>query len=316
MTLLPAAEAIDRFSADLDALIGDHPGGVGLAVSGGADSLALLLLGHAALAGRVRAATVDHELRPEAADEAAFVATVSARLGVEHDILRPAEPIVGNIQSSARRARYSLLEEWRLAHRLDWLVTAHHADDQAETLLMRLNRGSGVGGLSAIRAVNGVILRPLLGWRRAELEAIVSQAGIEPVDDPSNRDERFDRVRMRRQLAQADWIEPLGLARSAAALAEAEEALNWAAERFWDQRSTSTKGSVQLDLDEVPPELRRRLVYRALQTLRPGLEVRGGDLSRFISALETGGCSTLAGVKGEGALPWRFTLAPERRVRS
>src|SRR5687767_4556577 len=98
MVLAPAAEAVDRFRNDLDALIGDDPATVGLAVSGGADSLALLLLGHAALAGRVRAATVDHGLRPEAAGEAAFVAAVCARLGVGHDILRPAEPIVGNIQ--------------------------------------------------------------------------------------------------------------------------------------------------------------------------------------------------------------------------
>lgn len=313
MILAPAADAVDRFRADLLSLIGDESPGLGLAVSGGADSLALLLLAQAGFAGRIRAATVDHRLRPEASDEAVFVESLCHRLGIPHDTLRPEAPITGNLQSSARQARYDLLAEWRRRHRLKWLATAHHADDQAETLLMRLNRGSGVGGLSAIRSVNGSVIRPLLGWRRSDLEAIVERAGIEPVDDPSNKDERFDRARIRRQLREVDWIDRLGVARSAAALGEAEEALEWSTGRLWRERSVEVEGRLRLDVGQLPREFRRRLVRRALEKLAPGCGIRGEDLGRFISALESGRAATLAGVKGMAEGEWHFTLAPPRR---
>ena len=309
----PPAEAVERFRSDLDSLVGDLPDGLGLAVSGGPDSLALLLLARAALPGRVRAATVDHQLRPEAADEAAFVASLCARLGVPHDILRPAAPIIGNLQSAARQARYALLEDWRRSRALDRLATAHHADDQAETLLMRLNRGSGLAGLSGVRAVNGSVVRPLLAWRRSELEAIVAESGIDPVNDPSNSDERFDRVRLRRQLRQAEWIDAAALARSAAALAEAEAALEWAADRLWAERSSRSDSGIRLDPEDLPAELRRRLVRRALEHLSPGAAPRGEALGRFIAALEVGEAATLAGVKGRGGRFWEFGPAPPRR---
>ncbi|HZU63565.1 MAG TPA: tRNA lysidine(34) synthetase TilS, partial [Novosphingobium sp.] len=150
---------------------GARQGRLGLAVSGGPDSLALLLLAHAAWPGRVAAATVDHGLRPESAGEAAEVARICAGLGVAHATL-PVSIGPGNIQTEARTARYAALAQWMAAEGLAALATAHHADDQAETLLLRLNRASGVAGLAGVRAralVPGsrlLLLRPLLGWRR------------------------------------------------------------------------------------------------------------------------------------------------------
>lgn len=311
--LSPPVEAVERFRSDLESLIGGAPIMLGLAVSGGADSLALLLLGHAALPGRVKAATVDHGLRAEAMQEAAFVTSTCARLGVAHEILRPSAPIEGNVQSGARQARYALLEEWRRGQGLDWIATAHHADDQAETLLMRLNRGSGVAGLSGVRAVNRHVVRPLLGWRRSELAEIVASSGLEAVADPSNSDDRFDRVRLRRQLGEAEWIDTLAVARSAAALAEAEASLEWAADRIWTERAVRSAAGIRLDPADLPTELRRRLVARALDHFAPGAAPRGDALSRFIAALDAGNVATLAGVKGKGGRVWEFSLAPPRK---
>ena len=210
---------------------------IGLAVSGGADSLALLLLAHAVMPGRIVAASVDHGLRPEAPAECEFVAEVCARLSVPHDILT-VELAAGNLQQEARRARYAALYRWALDRKvpIHMMATAHHLDDQVETMTMRLNRGSGLSGLRGIRtfadiAPEGgepvVAFRPLLGWRRAELADIVEKAGLVPVSDPSNSDSRFDRARLRKHLADTDWLDREGWGRSAALLAEAERALQY-----------------------------------------------------------------------------------------
>lgn len=309
----PSPEQVERFRANLLALAGEEPGRLGVAVSGGPDSLALLLLAAAAFPGDVEAATVDHGLRPGSAGEAAFVAGLCSRLGVPHATLRPPEPISGNLQSSARRARYELLEAWRRERGSGWILTAHHADDQAETLLMRLNRGSGVAGLSGVRSRNGAVLRPLLGWRRAELEEMVAAADIDPVADPSNVDERYDRVRIRRELAGALWVDALSLARSAEALAEADAALEYAADRLEAEQVRDRPGKLQLDPKGVPQELLRRLLLRLLRRLNPRAQPRGEELTRLIERLERGETATLAGVKASGGAVWRFEPAPARR---
>ncbi|MBD2842752.1 tRNA lysidine(34) synthetase TilS [Erythrobacter sp. KMU-140] len=213
---------------------------LGVAVSGGPDSLALLLLAHAASGGgKVAAATVDHGLRQESASEADFVSDICAKLGVEHTVLN-VEVSEGNLQSNARAARYLALGQWHDEARVSAVMTAHHADDQAETLLMRLNRGSGVPGLAGIRSTTeipgwgGSLFRPLLRWSKAELESVVAQAGIEPVRDPSNADEQFDRARMRRFLAEQDWIDSQALAASAEHLEDAWRAIEWFAAEDWE----------------------------------------------------------------------------------
>lgn len=294
--------------------LASEPGPFGLAVSGGPDSLALLLLAAASFPGRVRAATVDHRLRAESAAEAAFVEGVCRDLGVPHAILVPDAPIRGNIQSAARATRYALLADWARREGIACLLTGHHADDQAETLLMRLNRGAGLAGLAGIRAatmIAGVrVLRPLLGWRRGELAAICAAAGLEPVDDPSNADPRYDRVRLRAALAGAPWLDAGALARSAAALAEAGEALDWAVEGLIAERVQRAGEAVSFDPEGVPAELRRRIL---LHILAPESPPRGPELQRLLATLEAGGTATLAGMKCEGSAVWRFSPAPPRR---
>lgn len=311
----PSPDQVRRFRADLEALAGSDEHRFGLAVSGGPDSLALLLLAREAARGAVAAATVDHGLRPEAAAEAEFAGQVCRRLDVPHAVLRPDVPITGNLQAAARQARYARLESWREAQGLDWILTAHHADDQVETLLMRLNRGAGVGGLGGVRIRNGRVLRPLLSWHRAELAGIVSTAGLEAVDDPSNTDARFDRARLRAQLADAGWIDADGFARSALALAEAEEALAWTASRLADERVAESDGQVTLDPADLPAELRRRLLSRVIERIAPGAAPRGDELGRLLATLDGGGTATLAGVKCRGGPVWRFEAAPPRRPR-
>ena len=140
--LIPSAEATARFADALAAIWPEAERGsglkLGLAVSGGPDSTALLLLAAAALPGRIAAASVDHGLRDGSAGEAADVGTLCARLGVPHAVLA-VEVAAGNLQTEARRARYAALARWLAANDLSALATGHHADDQAETLLLRLN---------------------------------------------------------------------------------------------------------------------------------------------------------------------------------
>src|SRR5688572_9845331 len=150
--MTPAAEALDRFAADLDHL---HPPGapLGVAVSGGPDSLALLVLAAAARPGLIQAASVDHRLRDGGAAEAAAVGRLCATLGVPHQVLTvqwDVRPTSG-LQEKARAARYHALGEWAAARELSAIATGHHADDQAETLLMRLTRGAGLRGLAGMR---------------------------------------------------------------------------------------------------------------------------------------------------------------------
>ncbi len=162
MTLDPAA--VERFRHDVEVLAGAAPAPerkLGVAVSGGADSLALLLLAHAAYPGAVIAATVDHGLRPEAPAEAAFVAQVCGDLGVSHESLA-GTVAPGNLQDAARDLRYRLLGDWAVANHAAALATAHQQDDVAETFLMRARRGAGLGGLAAMAPVRPLFSPNLL----------------------------------------------------------------------------------------------------------------------------------------------------------
>jgi tRNA(Ile)-lysidine synthase len=233
----PPAELVARFAETLARLWSDG-GRLGLAVSGGPDSLAMLLLAEAAIPGRFEVATVDHGLRAESAAECAMVAAICAARGIACTVLT-VSVARGNVQSEARKARYAALAAWAEQRVLSAIATAHHADDQAETLLMRLNRGSGLGGLVGVREARFMpgsavsLIRPLLTFRRRELGELVAAAGLDPVIDPSNADDRFDRARIRRALAEADWLDPVALSRSACLLGEAQQAIDATAEIEW-----------------------------------------------------------------------------------
>jgi tRNA(Ile)-lysidine synthase len=185
---------------------------VGLAVSGGADSLGLLLLVHdwarrTPGAPQLHAYSVDHALRPEAADEAAMVVAVATALGLRARALRwnGDKPQTG-VQAAARAARYRLLAGAMSADGVTLLCTAHHRDDQAETVLMRLAHGSGIDGLRGMDRFSSVegcrVYRPLLGTEPALLRQIVTAAGLDPAEDPGNSDPHYERVRWRQALPQ------------------------------------------------------------------------------------------------------------------
>ncbi len=181
---------------------------------------------------RVEAATVDHGLRPESAHEAKTVATLCARLGVGHCILqwKGAKP-TSRLQERAREARYRLLVDHAKAIGADALLTAHHADDQAETVLFRLLRGSGVAGLRGMDLMTArdgmMIARPLIGLKKRDLIAFANARGAPFVDDPSNSDPRFARTRLRTLLARLgeEELDAEALDRLARRARETEEAL-------------------------------------------------------------------------------------------
>lgn len=315
---------VERFRRDLDQLVG-RGSTLGIAVSGGPDSLALLLLAAEARPLQVEAATVDHALRPESRAEAEMVAALCERLAVPHRVLTVTwdEPPATAIQERARAMRYRLLGEWARDRGIAALATAHHLDDQAETFLMRLARGAGANGLAGMRRTSRVpespveLVRPLLGWRRSELEQVCAGARVEAVADPSNDDIRFERVRIRQALATADWLDPQAIARSAANLAEAESALNWATDGEWARSVTIAPGGITYLPTDVPLEIRRRIVRRSILQLASegaGADLRGPELDRLTEALTDGGKGTLRGVLATGGREWRFSRAPLRKT--
>jgi tRNA(Ile)-lysidine synthase len=178
---------------------------VAVAVSGGRDSMALAVLAHAwatAHQGRVLALIVDHGLRPESATEAGVTRERLAALDIEAEILpwSGAKPAT-RVQQLAREARYRLMFEACRRHGILHLMTAHHADDQAETVAMRAARDSGPDGLAGMAALvehrDARLLRPLLSVPRDRLTATLQARGIGWIEDPSNQDRRFERVRVR-----------------------------------------------------------------------------------------------------------------------
>lgn len=308
----PDLEAL--LTRSVGALVGDDASlRFGVAVSGGPDSMALLAMAAHAFAGRVEAATVDHGLRPESAEEAAMVGQWCRSSGVPHAVLHPPQPLTGNVQQWARTQRYAALDQWRADRGIDRIFTAHHADDQLETMLMRLNRGAGVNGLAGIRARQGHILRPLLGVRRAQLFDYASEHGLPFVNDPSNVDLRFDRAVIRRHLKEAEWLDPQSAVRSAAALAECEEALDWTVEDIAAAHVRREGEAWLLTRTDLPRELLRRLLLRIIAEAEPGAEPRGETLDRAIAVAMRGGQASLGGLLLKGGAVWKVRVAPPRR---
>ncbi|MFC0217368.1 tRNA lysidine(34) synthetase TilS [Pseudochelatococcus lubricantis] len=286
--------------------------GLVLAVSGGPDSLALLLLAARwrEVAGRasfpaMTVATVDHALRASAADEAHMVAHLACAMGLPARVLvwRGEKPARG-IQEAARAARYGLLAQAAREAGASHIVTAHHADDQAETVLMRLAAGSGIGGLAAMRPCRAldeatvgegeplVLVRPLLGLTRARLDAIVREAGIQAVDDPANRDPRFTRARLR---ALAPEREALGLTTArlgllAARCARADAALAAVAVQRYAAlaRHEGDRLTIGADLWREPDEIVLRCVALGVEAVAGGgtnAPLRLERLERLVEAL-------------------------------
>ncbi|MEM9579903.1 MAG: tRNA lysidine(34) synthetase TilS [Pseudomonadota bacterium] len=247
---------------------------LGLAVSGGSDSTALLM--HAARkfeAGDLRVATVDHGLRPQAAQEAKDVAALCATLGIAHDTLPLHLDAGPNLQARARRARYAALAQWGRAEGLSAIALGHTRDDIAESFLMRLARGSGVDGLAAMPAEfianDQRFIRPLLDRSRAELRGKLVAKGVGWTDDPSNDNPEFQRVAMRH--AQPD-LDALGLtagrlSETARWMQAARDVLEQAADDWIAAHARADHGDAVLDLQALiaaPDETRYRVLTRAL----------------------------------------------------
>jgi tRNA(Ile)-lysidine synthase len=252
-----------------------------LAVSGGPDSMSLMhlasrwieVIGRSPSSAAVL--TVDHALRPESQQEARFVAAEAASLGFSHAILHwTGEKPESGIQAAARRARYGLLTDYCRTQDLSCLVTAHTEDDQAETFLMRLRRGSGLDGLAAMAVVSergGVpLLRPLLGFSKARLVAYLRSQKLRYISDPSNENMAFERVRLRHAMkacARAGIARP-ALARAASRLGRAREALTSTAAGFLENEFRVTnlgQGQIGLDaLHGLPAEIALRVLSQVL----------------------------------------------------
>jgi len=252
-----------------------------------------------------------------------MVAALCAARGIPHDTLTLALAKGSAVQERARIARYGALGQWCADNHLAALVTAHHADDQAETIIMRLNRGAGLRGLAGMRPRATVpetpdlpLLRPLLGWRRADLTAVVESAGLTAAHDPSNRDAAFERVRIRAALTSSDAFAPNGFSASATHLAEADHALEWAVDQLWSDVKDADEGFTWNPAPSLPPVIALRVLERILAASGSGVP-RGPDLARWLATLRSGGVATLGGIKADARrAPWRFTRAPRRNNKA
>ena len=302
---LDPTDKIEVF-ARLDATDGPT---LGLAVSGGGDSMALTALAFEWAKDRKRriaAVTVDHGLRSESADEAQRVAAFAGELGISHDTLHwQGWDGQGNLQDKSRRARASLITDWALGNGIKCVSTGHTRDDQAETLLLRLARGSGVDGLSAMadtRTSHAITWhRPLLNVARTVLRDYLANEGLPWIDDPSNDDLRFDRVKARRAL---DTLSTLGitadgLVLTAERMGRARAALESATGDLAAKAAKADHGDLLLDwtsISSAPEEIRNRLVAAALMWVS-GAEYRprASALESAIEAMETQRTTVLSG---------------------
>jgi tRNA(Ile)-lysidine synthase len=279
--------------------------GLVIAVSGGSDSTALLHLiarWHRARVAKppLIAVTIDHALRPDSAAEAATVAQTAAALRIPHHILRwDGQKPTGNLQSLAREARYALLAQAARESGADTVVTAHTEDDQAETFLLALQRGSsvyGLAGMRLVRAFDGLkIARPLLSVTRERLRSTLRAEAISWIEDPSNANDRFARVRLRQN---KEALVALGLSaqilrQTATRLARAADALDIYIDRLIARTChVFLGGIIRVDLagfTDEPAEVRLRAMARLLAGLSGAAYVpRFERLERFAAAFEAG----------------------------
>jgi len=293
-----------------------------LAVSGGPDSTALMILAarwrdSLGTKPKLVAVTIDHALRKESKREAASVARLARRLKIAHRTLRwsGSKPTTG-LQEAARAARYRLLADAARKAGAAHIVTAHTLDDQAETVLIRMTRGSGVTGLGAMAQLSPLpadetgaitLVRPLLDVPKSRLIATLHAAKIPYADDPSNRDPRFTRARLRNLMATLaeEGLDARRLAQLARRLKRAEMAIEAATDRAMGElRVDLPLGAIAYEtrrFDELPAEIALRLLGRAVTQLGDEGPVELGKLESLKSALDA--------LQNNGDARFRRTLA-------
>ena len=291
-----------------------------LAVSGGPDSMALMWLAARwrkahKMGPQLIAVTVDHGLRPEAAREARAVKQVARSLDLPHRTLRwrGDRPATG-VPEAARAMRYRLLAKAAKAAGASHILTAHTRDDQAETLLMRLLRGSGIAGLAAMAEVSereGLLLvRPLLDLSKARLTATLRDAQVDFADDPTNRDLAFTRPRLRALMPTlaAEGGDARNLARLAGRLARANAAIEVLADGAERYLALTGQAAAMAQMvgqtfefsafAGLPDEIRLRLLIRAIDRFGTEGPVELGKAEALLAALDR----TFAGIDGGGAV--------------
>ena len=315
-------------------LLGSH--GLLLAVSGGPDSVALLLLidrWRTASDIAVTVATVDHRLRAGSDREADAVAELCRTRGlVHHTLVREGPAWRTRVQERARDARYDLLAAHAARLGADTVVTGHHADDQAETILMRLLRGSGPAGLAGMAAMSRrgamTIARPLLGVPKSDLLAVCEDARVPFADDPSNRNGAFRRTALR-SLAPtlaAEGLDAASLARLGRRATRAESALSWADAIARDRLSACRDAhATRVDagtFSTLPEELALRFLAAELAAWSPTEPARLAKVERLVTDLRraildrTPYAATLSGCTVRyRATDVLIAPAPARRIR-
>jgi tRNA(Ile)-lysidine synthase len=296
-TAVSATEAKSLFS-DLDRL----PALV-LAVSGGPDSTALMVLAarwrkSLKVKPKLIAVTIDHGLRAESKREAAAVGRLTRKLGLAHRILRWAgkKPKTG-LQEAARAARYRLLANVAHQAKASHILTAHTLDDQAETVLIRMSRGSGVKGLAAMarqsRLDGLILLRPFLGIEKARLVATLRAAKINYAEDPSNRDPRFTRARLRGLMPALarEGLDARRLSLLAARLRRADRAIEATVDRAETELAlpSAAPGAIVFDAkaySHLPAEIALRLIGRAVAKVGDEGPVELGKLEALKASLD------------------------------
>ncbi|MCY4293094.1 MAG: tRNA lysidine(34) synthetase TilS [Roseovarius sp.] len=298
----PLDRIADHFSSRL-------PSKVGVAVSGGSDSLALLVLmiRWAAPHGvKVRAVTVNHNIRPEAVQEAEHVEATCRGMRCPHDTIQWGGPLgAGNLLNQAREARYALIADWAASRKIHDVALGHTLNDQAETFLMRLAREAGVDGLSSMSGRwerNGCTFhRPLLKVARGELRRLLVDHGIVWCDDPGNDNVAFERTRARRVL---EALEPLGI--TAGNLAAVSDKIDDVRRHLYAEVLDASirmvkfeMGDAVVNMDDyrtLNREVARRLLQNILKWIGGGEHApRGRAVEAMLNAIENGVSMTLGG---------------------
>ena len=289
-----------------------------LAVSGGPDSTALMWLAarwrKALKQGpKLLAVTVDHGLRQNSASEALAVKRLAKTISVAHRTLRwQGDKPANGLPAAAREARYRLLAEAARKHKAVHIVTAHTGDDQAETFLMRLSRGSGLAGLGVMAQQSGrgeiVLVRPFLDIPKSRLVATLNRAGVAFADDPTNRDASFTRPRWRAlmPLIAKEGIDARTIVRLASRLSRANAALEAVVDAAARRIARIDAGQIDIDqaaFAELPDEIALRLVGRAVSTLGHEGAVELGKLEALLLSLRA------AEARERASIRWKQTLA-------
>ncbi|MCB1532956.1 MAG: tRNA lysidine(34) synthetase TilS [Alphaproteobacteria bacterium] len=277
------ALSLQDFKTNFKNILQGHDGPIAVGVSGGPDSMALLkLISAAGEHSSIHALIVDHGLRPESADEAKAVqARIENWPHVQAHILTWGGGAQTRIQEEARRARYDLMVAHCAAHDISYLCLAHHMDDQAETVLFRLAKGSGLDGLAGMASLQPfdndlTLVRPLLDVPKDDLVEFCTAQGIEVVADPSNEAEKFARVRLRRsaEILEEEGLSASRLATTAKRIARARSALEALADEAFEKNclEKNTKRIVlRYDIiNESLDEIGFRAILKAIKTLQPG----------------------------------------------